>query len=110
MAKKTKKRTKAKRRTKSADATVKQIAVNQARMPTIVDPGLRLAWADRMTISVRSDIPVATLSFMSVLGGERQLEAGHIQTSIPHLKRMLDVIASSIDYYPEKAHGKRQSR
>jgi len=62
-----------------------------------------------MTLSARSDIPVASLSFHTAIvdkSGEDQsgalLEVCRLQMSIAHIKSMVDVLSKSIDYYPNK--------
>lgn len=79
----------------------KVVALDLKQLEVVVDPALRLAWTDRMTISTRADVPVATLSFYAV-AMNKLCEAARIQTSIPHLRQMVDVICRSIDYYPKK--------
>ena len=78
------------------------VAVDVAQLEVIVDPALRLTWTDRMTISLRADVPIATLSFYS-LEPNRLREAARLQASVPHLQEVVDVICRTLDYYPEKA-------
>ena len=67
------------------------------------EPGLSLPllWADRMTMGLRTDIPVATLRFYSALS-DRLSECCRIQTSVTHLRQIVDVICRNIGYYPTK--------
>lgn len=66
---------------------------------------MKSLWVDTMGMTVRADVPVATLRFFTVLEDAQQ-EACRIQTNVPHLKRMVDVICRSINYYPTKKTGK----
>ena len=59
-------------------------------------------WVDRMEFGVRGDIPVATVRFYSVCP-PNLVEASRLQTSVAHLKQMVDVLCQSLDYYPSKA-------
>lgn len=70
-------------------------------LSTESDPSLQLVWVDRMTLSVRSDIPVATIRFYSVTP-ENLVEACRLQTTVKHLHEIVDVICRNTDYYPEK--------
>jgi len=70
-------------------------------LPTESNHSLQLIWVDRMTLGVRSDIPVATIRFHSITPG-RLVEACRLQTTVKHLHEIVDVICRSIDYYPEK--------
>ena len=79
-----------------------QIEVEPDKLPVLADPTLKLVWADQMSIAVRSGLPVVTLRFLSVLGADRRLEVAHIQISSDHAKRMVDLIARHLDYYPKK--------
>jgi hypothetical protein len=54
-----------------------------------------------MELSIRADIPVATLRFYSVVT-DRLVEACRVQTSVEHVRQIVDVLARSLDYYPTK--------
>ena len=69
----------------------KLLAVNLKKLPKESDPSIRLLWVDTMELVVRHDVPVATLRFYSSLG-DKLVETCRIQTSVPHLKAMADVI------------------
>ena len=77
------------------------MAVNFAELPREEMPGLPLAWADRMEIHRRGDIPIATLRFYGALA-DRMCECARIQTTIAHIHQIIDVLCRSTDYYPAK--------
>lgn len=52
-----------------------------------------------MILSVRQDIPIATLRFNTILA-EAVYEACRIQMSTDHLKQMANVICRTLDFYP----------
>ncbi len=70
-------------------------------MTLVTNPGLPTVWVDSMNIYVRQDPPLATLRFSTVMP-EAVYEACRVQTSVAHLRAIVDVICRSIDYYPEK--------
>ena len=77
-----------------------KVAVSQ--LPKESDPSIRLIWVDTMEIAVRGDVPISTLRFYSAITNEKLCEAFRLQTSVPHLRSMVDVICRSIGYYPSK--------
>lgn len=64
-------------------------------------PTLPLVWSDFMMIALRADAPVATMRFYSFLG-DHAVEASRIQVSTEHIKRMIDVLARTVKYYPNQ--------
>ena len=91
------------RRGKSKKAPVKRLRpVDITRLERESDPAIRLAWVDRMEVSMRSDIPVGTLRFYSAVGDEKLTEASRIQTSVAHMRQIVDVLCRCLDYYPSK--------
>jgi hypothetical protein len=81
-------------------------------LPTEERTDLPLTWVDHMMMSVRSDLPVATLRFYSVLLPDSKSEVSksevcRLQTSVDHLKRMVDVFCRTTNYYPERPKGKK---
>lgn len=70
-------------------------------LPKESDPSLGLLWVDRMELSIRSDVPIATLRFYGVVT-DRLCEAARLQTSISHLQAIADLLCRSLDYYPSK--------
>jgi hypothetical protein len=54
-----------------------------------------------MELSLRADNPIALLRFYSVCP-PALIEASRLQTSVPHLKQIADVICNTLDYYPVK--------
>jgi hypothetical protein len=79
-----------------------QVQLKVDELPTVNDPSLKLLWVDRVTIAVRSDVPVSTIRCYSVLGRELH-EACQFQTSVPHLTQIADLLCRILDYYPVKA-------
>jgi len=59
-------------------------------------------WTDRMEMTVRSDIPVATLRFVAAIFPNHALEVSRLQTTVQHVKQMADLICRTLDYYPAK--------
>ncbi len=53
-----------------------------------------------MELAVRGDADVATLRFLAVIPPNALLECCRVNMTVSHLKRMLDVIAQSLKYYP----------
>lgn len=50
-----------------------------------------------MGIAVRGDLPIATLVFYSVLPDrEETIEAVRIQTSLVHIKKMIEVLEKTV--------------
>ena len=78
-------------------------------MPTIMDPGIKTVWIDRMQLFQRSDLPLATISFASLHPPDKLVEVGRFQATITHLKAIVDVICRGIDYYPTKSSAKPAS-
>lgn len=70
-------------------------------LPRESDVALRVMWADLMELSVRGDIPVAMLRFYAALP-DKLIEQTRIQTSVKHLRGMIDVLCKTTDYYPSK--------
>jgi hypothetical protein len=56
-----------------------------------------------MSMTVRADVPVAELVFSTLYEGKMLVDAIRVQTSVPHLKRMADVICQNLDHYPTRA-------
>lgn len=55
-----------------------------------------------MNMTVRGDIPVAELVFSTIYEGKMLVDTIRVHTSVPHLKRMADVICHSLDHHPTK--------
>jgi hypothetical protein len=52
-------------------------------------------------MSIRVEPHIALLRFYSVLP-DAAIEACRIQTPVAHLKQIVDILASRLDYYPTK--------
>ncbi len=85
----------------SADAKPSATSIDLSKLPKLQSVALPLIWVDKMEVAIRGDVPVATLRFYSVVGGEAVVEACRLQMSTAHLRAMVDVISKSIEYYPE---------
>ena len=96
-----KKRLRATSRSRSKQSQHKGLAIKPDELPTESDPSPRLVWVDTMTYAVRADIPIITLRFYSVVL-EKLCEACRLQTSVEHLRRMLDGLCKATDYYPSR--------
>jgi hypothetical protein len=75
-------------------------------MPTVSDENIKTVWIDRMQLLVRSDAPIGTISFATLIPPDRLVEVGRFQTTVPHLKAIVDLICRNIDYYPTKSSPK----
>ena len=98
---------KAKRRRPAKARKVQTI--NLGKMPTTMDPSIKTVWIDRMQIFHRSDLPLATISFASLVPPDKLVEVGRFQTTVTHLQAIVDVISRTIDYYPTKSSAKSAS-
>ena len=54
-----------------------------------------------MEINKRVDAPLVTLRFYTALA-ERLTEVSRLQTSVDHVKAIIDVLARVVDHYPER--------
>lgn len=70
-------------------------------LPKVGNPALPVIWIDATTIAVRGDLPVAMLRFYALLP-EAAVETLRMQTSIDHLRGLVDLIGKTIDYYPTR--------
>lgn len=57
-------------------------------------------WVDEANLLVRGEQPLATLRFFTALP-EGKMEACRVQTTLSHLKKIVDVICRSLDYVPD---------
>ncbi len=105
MAKKSLSRAKRRR----SDKAPKVRTINLGKIPTKMDPGIKTVWIDRMQIFMRSDLPIATISFSSLIPIDMLVEVGRFQTTASHLKGIVDVLCRTIDYYPTKSSAKPAS-
>lgn len=78
------------------------LTVDPSKLPKESDPSLKLVWVDRMEMVSRSDVPIATLRFYSVVGNEKLTEACRLQTTVTHLRAIVDLLCGQLDYYPAK--------
>ncbi len=78
------------------------LALDTAKLPRESDPSLRLLWVDSTDLLLRSDVPIGTLRFYSVVGKEKLAEACRLQTTVTHLRAIVDLLCSQLDYYPAK--------
>ena len=76
--------------------------INLAQIPVTTNPNLSSVWVDAMNLFVRGDTPVAMLRFLALVPPNTIVEVGRIHTSIDHLKRTIDVLCKSLEYYPTK--------
>ena len=71
------------------------------------DPFASSIWVDTSSLSLRSDLPIATLRFFE-FGSDGQgvpiaTEVCRLLTSVDHLKSLVNLLSRSIDYYPTKS-------
>ncbi len=65
-----------------------------------LNPNLSTSWIDTINIGVRED-SLYLLRFLTNLP-EGIFEQSRIMTSKEHLKKFIDALCSSLDYYPAK--------
>lgn len=73
------------------------------------NPQLPLVWVDRMELTIRGDVPIATLRFYSVVGG-RLSEECRIQTTTDHLHRIADVIKGTRELPSKRTGSSRRAQ
>ena len=66
-------------------------------LPEVVDPSIPTVWVDRMQVLARAE--VATLRFQTALP-EARYEVCRVQTSLGHLRDIVDVLCRTLEYYP----------
>lgn len=64
--------------------------------------GLPPIWADHTQLSLRKDIPIGMLTFLSMLPGGPGMEVARIQCSINHLKQLSELITTLIAEHEAK--------
>ena len=102
MAKKSTKSTKsktAKKRPRKRKSESQRLEIDMSKLPREFNPGLQLVWVDRMEIAVRADTPVVTLRFYTATI-DHLSEVSRLQTSVAHIKAIIDVLCRNIEYYP----------
>lgn len=65
------------------------------------NPSLQLVWVDRLEIAVRADTPVVTLRFYTAMV-DHLSEVARVQTSVTHIKAIIDVLSRNVEYYPSR--------
>lgn len=78
------------------------LALDPSKLPRESDPSLRLVWVDNTDMVLRGDVPIGTLRFYSVVGNEKLTEACRLQTTVTHLRAIVDLLCRQLDYYPAK--------
>ncbi len=93
---------KARQKKKGGKPGKRPLAVDPSKLPRESDPSLKLVWVDRMETLLRGDAPLATLRFYTVIGNEKLAEACRLQTTVAHLRAIVDLLCRLLDYYPAK--------
>lgn len=79
--------------------------VNVGELPRRRRADAPVLWVDAMHLQVRSEQPLATLSFEAVINTNTDeahlLEVVRLQTTVEHVTRMLDVLARNLNHYPK---------
>lgn len=104
MAKKSSKSTRSKKATKrprKRTSESQQLKIDLSKLPKEFNPSLQLVWIDRMEIAVRGDTPVATLRFYTAMV-DHLSEVSRLQTSVTHIKSIIDVLCRNVEYYPSR--------
>lgn len=71
-----------------------------SKLPRQFHRSLKSLWVDMAHVSVRSDVPVAGISFFSLIDGKELFEACRVTMTTPQLKALADVICRTTGYYP----------
>lgn len=82
------------------------LAISIKDLPKVRNPAVVTAWVDSMQFLGRSDLPIATMRFETALP-EAAYEVCRLQSSVDHIKRMIDVMCENVDYYPSKPTPKK---
>jgi hypothetical protein len=90
------------RQKKGGKPSRRPLQLDPSKLPKESDPSLKLVWVDRMELLLRSDVPIATLRFYTVVGTEKLTEACRLQTTVSHLRAIVDLLCRQLDYYPAK--------
>jgi len=69
----------------------------QFKMPP--NPILPVLWSD--TLDVQYDQQNALLRFSATVEGHK-IEVARVQTSLDHVKKMVDMFCNALNYYPTK--------
>ena len=96
-----KKQKSATKRPRKRKSESQQLEIDMSKLPKVSDASLRLVWVDRMEIAVRGDEPLVTLRFYSAVV-DHLSEVSRIQTSVTHIKAIIDVLCRNIEYYPSR--------
>ena len=99
MATKSSKSKTAKKRPRKRQSESQQLKIDMSKLPKELNPSLQLVWIDRMEIAVRADTPVATLRFYTAMV-DHLSEVSRLQTSVTHIKSIIDVLCRNVEYYP----------
>ena len=91
----------AKKRPRKRKSELQQLEIDMSKLPKEFNPRLQLIWVDRMEIAVRGDTPVATLRFYTAMV-DHLSEVSRLQTSVTHIKAMIDVLCRTMEYYPSR--------
>jgi hypothetical protein len=60
-------------------------------------------WVDQTRLVLRDDFPIASLIFYSVIPDQGIIEeTARIQTSVEHLRKIVDLLCRQLDYYPDR--------
>ncbi len=79
----------------------RQLEIDMSKLPKVSDPSLQLVWVDRMEIGVRGDVPLVTLRFYTAMV-DHLSEVSRLQTSVTHIKSIIDVLCRNVEYYPSR--------
>jgi len=70
-------------------------------VPKLASSSLPTIWVDSMQMLVREAPPVVMLRFFTFTP-EAAIEIARLQTPVTHIRQMIDVMARSINYYPQR--------
>ena len=91
----------AQRSSRSSGHTQETQAADTGELRQLISPTVASIWVDNMQLLTRSDSDTATLRFNTLLP-EASYEACRLQTPVAHVRRMIDVMCRTLDYYPER--------
>lgn len=75
--------------------------LDPSKMP-IVFGGIPPVWIDEIHMSVRSDLSLAQLRFISWVVPDERVEVGRYQTSMKHLNQFVRTLCEITGIYPER--------
>jgi hypothetical protein len=93
----------AKKKKISKSVKPERVRIQTGSVPRMDRPDLPTIWVDRMMINLRTEPDLATLrfyTFLMNLDNATTVEVSRLQTSVDHVRQIINVLARTINYYP----------